>query len=55
MFLPTYGVFDEARFVEAGKNVRAFDTRFGRVGLLICEEMWHSLPPTILAVGGAEG
>ena len=54
MFLPTYGVFDEARFVEAGKNVRAFDTRFGRVGLLICEEMWHSLPPTILAVGGAE-
>ena len=54
MFLPTYGVFDEARFVEAGKSVEAFDTRFGRVGLLICEEMWHSLPPTILAVGGAE-
>ena len=54
MFLPTYGVFDEARFVEAGKSVRAFDTRFGRVGLLICEEMWHSLPSTILAVGGAE-
>jgi NAD+ synthase (glutamine-hydrolysing) len=54
MFLPTYGVFDEARFVEAGKTVEAFDARFGRVGLLICEEMWHSLPPTILAVGGAE-
>ena len=54
MFLPTYGVFDEARFVEAGKSVRAFETRFGRFGLLICEEMWHSLPPTILAVGGAE-
>ncbi|HIF07735.1 MAG TPA: hypothetical protein EYQ64_12530, partial [Gemmatimonadetes bacterium] len=54
MFLPTYGVFDEGRFVEAGKSVRAFDTRYGRVGLLICEEMWHSLPPTILAVGGAE-
>ena len=54
MFLPTYGVFDEARFVEAGKTVQAFDTRFGRVGLLICEEIWHSLPPTILAVGGAE-
>jgi NAD+ synthase (glutamine-hydrolysing) len=54
MFLPTYGVFDEARFVEAGKSLRSFDTRFGRVGLLICEEMWHSLPPTILAVGGAE-
>ncbi len=54
MFLPTYGVFDEGRFVEAGKSVRAFDTRYGRVGLLICEEMWHSLPLTVLAVGGAE-
>jgi len=54
MFLPTYGVFDEARFVEPGTEVRAFDTRFGRMGLLVCEEMWHSMPATILALGGAE-
>jgi NAD+ synthetase len=54
MFLPTYGVFDEARFVEPGSEIRPFDTRFGRVGLLVCEEMWHSLPSTILALGGAE-
>jgi NAD+ synthase (glutamine-hydrolysing) len=54
LFLPTYGVFDEARFVEPGTEVRAFDTRFGRMGILVCEEMWHSLPPTILALGGAE-
>lgn len=54
LFLPTYGVFDEARFVETGREVRAFDTRFGRVGLLICEDMWHSLTTTVLALGGAE-
>ncbi len=54
MFLPTYGVFDEARFVEAGHSIEPFDTRFGRVGMLVCEELWHSLPPTILALGGAE-
>ena len=54
IFLPTYGVFDEARFVDPGTEVRAFDTRFGRMGLLICEEAWHSLPATILAVSGAE-
>lgn len=54
LFLPTYGVFDEDRFVESGRELRAFDTRFGRVGLLICEEMWHSLSHTILALGGAE-
>ncbi|MCG6989337.1 MAG: NAD(+) synthase [Gemmatimonadetes bacterium] len=54
MFLPTYGVFDEGRFVEPGTEVRPFDTRLGRVGLLICEDMWHSLPSTVLALGGAE-
>ncbi len=54
MFLPTYGVFDEARFVEPGTELRAFDTRFGRLGIVICEEMWHSLPGTILALDGAE-
>ena len=54
MFLPTYGVFDEDRFVEAGTEIAAFDTRFGRMGLLVCEEAWHSLPATILALGGAE-
>ena len=54
MFLPTYGVFDEARFVEPGTSIRSFDTRYGRVGLLICEEAWHSLPAAILALGGAE-
>jgi NAD+ synthetase len=54
MFLPTYGVFDEARFVEPGRDVKAFDTRFGRFGMLICEEAWHSMPATILALDGAE-
>src|ERR1041385_8544626 len=29
VFLPTYGVFDEERFVEPGHSVRAFDTRWG--------------------------
>jgi NAD+ synthetase len=54
MFLPTYGVFDEARFVEPGTSIKSFDTRYGRVGMLICEEAWHSLPAAILALGGAE-
>jgi NAD+ synthase (glutamine-hydrolysing) len=54
VFLPTYGLFDESRFVQAGTRFRAYDTRFGRMGLLICEEMLHSLPPTILALDGAE-
>ncbi|MSR35423.1 MAG: NAD(+) synthase [Gemmatimonadetes bacterium] len=54
MFLPTYGVFDEARFVDHGTELHAFDTRFGRIGMLVCEELWHSLPATVLALAGAE-
>ncbi len=54
VFLPTYGLFDEARFVKPGLDFEAYDTRFGRMGLLVCEEMLHSLPPTILALDGAE-
>ncbi|MGH7594651.1 MAG: NAD(+) synthase [Gemmatimonadales bacterium] len=54
VFLPTYGVFDEERFVEAGRDVRAFDTRFGRAAMLVCEDAWHSLTSTIAAVDGAQ-
>ncbi len=54
VFLPTYGIFEEARFADPGRDVSAFETRFGRMGLLVCEDMWHSLLPTILALDGAE-
>ena len=54
VFLPTYGVFDEERFVEAGRDVCAFDTRFGRAAMLVCEDAWHSLTGTIAAVDGAQ-
>ena len=34
VFLPTYGVFDEDRFVERGREIHAFDTRWGRAAIL---------------------
>jgi NAD+ synthetase len=54
VFLPTYGVFDEKRFVEAGAEVRAFDTGWGRAAMLVCEDAWHSLMPTLAALDGAQ-
>jgi NAD+ synthase (glutamine-hydrolysing) len=54
MFLPTYGMFDEERFVERGLEVRAFDTSWGRAALLVCEDAWHSLTGTIAALDGAQ-
>jgi len=54
VFLPTYGVFDEERFVEPGHGVSAFDTRWGRAAMLVCEDAWHSLAPTLAALDGAQ-
>ncbi|MBL8978282.1 MAG: NAD(+) synthase [Gemmatimonadetes bacterium] len=54
VFLPTYGVFDEERFVEPGRSVQAFDTRWGRAAMLVCEDAWHSLAPTLAALDGAQ-
>ena len=42
VYLPTYGLFDEQRYFAAGDRIEAFDTaRFGRVGILVCEDLWH--------------
>src|SRR3954451_1194175 len=54
IFLPTYGVFDEERFVEPGRSVQAFDTRWGRAAMLICEDAWHSFTPMLAALDGAQ-
>ncbi|HVA26647.1 MAG TPA: nitrilase-related carbon-nitrogen hydrolase [Candidatus Baltobacteraceae bacterium] len=53
MFLPTYGVFDEERFLSRGRRLQAFDTRFGRAAMLVCEDIWHAIMPTIAAIKGA--
>lgn len=54
VYLPTYGLFDEGRFFAHGEAVQAFDTRFGRVGILICEDFWHASPPYLLWLDGAD-
>jgi NAD+ synthase (glutamine-hydrolysing) len=54
VYLPTYGMFDEGRYFAWGDRVQAFDTRFGRVGLLICEDFWHISPPYLLWLDGAD-
>ncbi|HEU4640903.1 MAG TPA: NAD+ synthase [Gemmatimonadaceae bacterium] len=53
-FLPTYGLFDEERFVERGHDFRAFDTPWGRCAVMVCEDAWHALSGTLLALDGAQ-
>jgi predicted amidohydrolase len=54
VYLPTYGLFQDGRFFDRGRSFRAFDTRFGRMGLLICEDFWHVSAPYQLWIDGAD-
>jgi predicted amidohydrolase len=54
VYLPTYGMFDEGRFFANSHEARAFNTRLGRFGLLICEDFWHASLPYLLWMDGAE-
>jgi predicted amidohydrolase len=54
MFLPTYGVFDEERFLSRGRRLQVFETRWGKMAMLICEDVWHAIMPTIAAIKGAQ-
>jgi|SRR5579872_77573 len=54
LFLPTYGVFDEQRFVTRGRRIGVFETSHFPSAILICEDVWHSICPTIAALKGAQ-
>jgi NAD+ synthase (glutamine-hydrolysing) len=54
VYLPTYGIFDEKRYFATGDSFEAFETRFGRAGILICEDFWHISSPYSLWLDGAD-
>jgi predicted amidohydrolase len=54
VYPPTYGMFEEMRYFARGNDVRAFDSRLGRMGVLICEDLWHISLPYLLALDGAQ-
>jgi predicted amidohydrolase len=41
VYLPTNGMFEEAKFFAQGREFRTFAAPFGRVGLLICRDFLH--------------
>ncbi|HEX6747156.1 MAG TPA: nitrilase-related carbon-nitrogen hydrolase [Longimicrobium sp.] len=54
VYLPTYGMFDEGRWFGRGDRARAYDAGGGwRVGLLVCEDLWHPALTYLLAADGA--
>lgn len=54
IYPPTYGMFEEGRYFSQGTSVSAFDSKLGRLGMLVCEDFWHLPLPYLLARDGAE-
>ena len=54
VYLPTYGMFEEERYFASGEKIRAFHTKYGRMGILICEDLWHPSSVYIIAQDGAK-
>ena len=54
VYLATYGMFDEGRYLAAGEHLRAFDTSFGRLSALICEDFWHPSAVSVVHADGAD-
>ena len=54
VYPPDYGMFEEMRYFSRGKEADVHDTKFGKLGLLVCEDLWHMSLPLIQALKGAK-
>jgi NAD+ synthase (glutamine-hydrolysing) len=54
VYPPDYGMFEEMRYFSRGKEADVHDTKFGKLGLLICEDLWHMSLPLLQALKGAK-
>ncbi|OGP95330.1 MAG: NAD+ synthase [Deltaproteobacteria bacterium RBG_16_47_11] len=56
IYLPNYGVFDEDRYFQVGKENFIFTLKSTPIGLSICEDLWYPGDPirTQTLYGGAE-
>ena len=52
--LPNHEVFDEVRYFEPGNDACVIDIDGAKVGILICEDSWHSGPAAQAKHAGAE-
>jgi predicted amidohydrolase len=54
-FLPTFGPFEEKIFFDEGESLKVFNTKFGKVGLIVCYDLFFpelkttAIAPPIIA------
>lgn len=52
--LPNYRVFDEKRYFKAGNETLVIEVAGVKVGILICEDIWHDEPLQATVAAGAQ-
>ena len=51
--LPNYSVFDEKRYFTPGEAPALVDVAGARLGINVCEDIWHAQPPQSTVAAGA--
>lgn len=54
LYLPNYRIYEERKHYNPGQSMRAFDTRLGRMAILICNDAWQPFVPFIAVQDGAQ-
>ena len=54
LYLPNYRIYEERKHYNPGQSLRAFDTRLGRMAMLICNDAWQPSLPFIAVQDGAQ-
>jgi predicted amidohydrolase len=45
LYLPNYRIYEERKHYNPGQSMRAFDTRLGRMAIVICNDAWQPFVP----------
>ena len=53
LYLPTYDIWEERKHFTPGAAMRAFDTRFGRMAVLLCADAWQPALAVLAVQDGA--
>lgn len=54
MYLPTHSVFEEKRYFRPGYQAPVFETKIGRIGLIICYDVFFPEPSRLLRLKGTQ-
>lgn len=53
-FLPTFGPFEEKIFFDEGENINIFKTKFGKIGIIVCYDLFFPELCKAYALQGAD-